>query len=154
MSVKIHPGIGVARVGDSPTFFIGPETPFDVVTPLGGFRDAECRIKRAAALFRIFNHEGDTVTEITADANTTITWSVRVRRSAFDDPEVSLGGAIPSATATNSGLAYAELQTDSQGRLLVCSVQTIVPGGSNDSRCEGYVHASVVQNGIVLDAIA
>jgi L-Lysine epsilon oxidase N-terminal/L-lysine epsilon oxidase C-terminal domain/Iron-containing redox enzyme len=57
---KIHPGIGIARVGnsDSPDgYFIGPETPCaprHVATPPGGFKDAAGRVKRQAARFRIF----------------------------------------------------------------------------------------------------
>jgi hypothetical protein len=41
-SVKIHPAIGVARVGNSPAdFFIGPERLFDPPAPPGGFKDGQ-----------------------------------------------------------------------------------------------------------------
>lgn len=60
---KIHPGLGVARVGDSVDgWFVGPELPG--VPPLPdagrggeGFRDAG--IKRQAARFRVFRYEVD-----------------------------------------------------------------------------------------------
>ena len=56
---KIHPAIGVARVGDSPDdFFIGPERIGEEPNPPGGFKDSQCRIKRQAARFRIFAHHG------------------------------------------------------------------------------------------------
>jgi hypothetical protein len=60
---KIHPGIGIARVGNSPAgFFIGPEAPIDprtVSAPDGSFKDAEGYIKRQAARFRIYAYDKD-----------------------------------------------------------------------------------------------
>lgn len=77
-TVKIHPAIGIARLGNSPTgFFIGPEKPGVVPAPTGGYRDAQGRIKRQAARFRLFGYDqkGKLLGEITArDAN--ITWTV------------------------------------------------------------------------------
>ena len=50
----IHPGIGTARVGNSPdAYFVGPEVPGLVPDPPDGFKDAQGRIKRQAARFRI-----------------------------------------------------------------------------------------------------
>ena len=41
---KIHPAIGIARVGNSPDeFFIGPERIGEHLEPEGGFKDAQCR---------------------------------------------------------------------------------------------------------------
>jgi hypothetical protein len=63
---KIHPAIGFARVGDSPSeFFIGPEIPGVPSLPHAGaksqtFRDAAHRIKRQAARFRIYEYEAET----------------------------------------------------------------------------------------------
>ena len=76
---KIHPAIGIARVGNSPDeFFIGPERVGEVPEPTGGFKDDQCRVKRQAARFRIFAHHDDgTVHEIT-DADAEISWSVHV----------------------------------------------------------------------------
>lgn len=89
---RIHPGIGVARVGDSPDeFFVGPEAPGvspslnrpdtpqapDASYKVGG------RIKRQGARFRIYEYavlEGETrthVREITA-AEATIEWEVHL----------------------------------------------------------------------------
>ena len=45
----IHPGIGIARVGNSPdAYFIGPETNVAPV-PDDGYKDAAGAIKRQAA---------------------------------------------------------------------------------------------------------
>jgi hypothetical protein len=73
---KIHPGIGIARLGNSETeFYIAPETPAglpqacepngnprygaDGLTPIlvTTFRDAEGRIKRQAARFQVFVYD-------------------------------------------------------------------------------------------------
>ena len=68
MKFKVHPAIGIARLGNSPTdFFIGPETIDEPLPPPGGHKDAECRIKRQAARFRVFkyNDAGKVVGELT-----------------------------------------------------------------------------------------
>lgn len=76
----IHPGLGIARVGNSPDeFFIGPEAPGVVSRPAGGFKDAAGRIKRQAARFRIYgvNEAGEAVREIDADC-AQIAWRVHL----------------------------------------------------------------------------
>jgi hypothetical protein len=60
---RIHPGIAIARVGNSPDeYFIGPEQPCEprnVEVPPGGFKDAKGRVKRQAARFRIYGYAKD-----------------------------------------------------------------------------------------------
>ena len=76
--IKIHPAIGIARLGNSPTeFFVGPEKPGVHTPPQGGYRDAQGRIKRQAARFRLFGYDtkGKLVGEITAK-EASITWTV------------------------------------------------------------------------------
>src|SRR4051794_7991107 len=90
---RIHPGIGVARLGNSPDdYFVGPESP-RVIPPLVAAdappdaratrRDAQGRIKRQGQRFRIFEHTLDDagaetgVREITID-EATITWRVHL----------------------------------------------------------------------------
>lgn len=71
---RIHPAIGIARLGDSPEdFFIGPEAPGIAPKPTDGkYRDSQNRIRRQGARFRIYEYSyGDTnalqhVREITA----------------------------------------------------------------------------------------
>ena len=82
-SCVIHPGIGVARVGNSRTdYFIGPEVPGLSPIPPGGYKDASGAVKRQAARFRIYglNRAGNVVKEITA-ADAEITWTVHVANS-------------------------------------------------------------------------
>ncbi|MGB5081592.1 MAG: LodA/GoxA family CTQ-dependent oxidase [Burkholderiales bacterium] len=56
-TLKIFPPIGIARLGDSPEFFIGPERPGDLTPPTDGYRDASCRIKRQGARFRLYAYD-------------------------------------------------------------------------------------------------
>ena len=79
-SIKIHPAIGIARLGNSPTeFFIGPEIPGSHPRPPSGYRDAQHRIKRQAARFRLFGYDakGKLVGEVTS-ADAKIEWNVHL----------------------------------------------------------------------------
>jgi hypothetical protein len=76
---RIHPGIGIARLGNSESaFYLAPETPAalplacdsfgnplygpDGVTPVPvkAFKDPEGRVKRQAARFQIFVYDDST----------------------------------------------------------------------------------------------
>jgi L-Lysine epsilon oxidase N-terminal/L-lysine epsilon oxidase C-terminal domain/von Willebrand factor type A domain len=85
---KIHPAIGIARVGNSPDeFFVGSERLGRPPTPQGGFKDAQCRVKRQAARFRIFAHHDDgTATEIT-DVEADIHWTVELANTKAAHPD-------------------------------------------------------------------
>ncbi len=59
-SIKVSPGIGMGRVGNSDDYFIGPETPGVAPDPgKGNYKDSQGRIKRQAQRFRIFGYETD-----------------------------------------------------------------------------------------------
>lgn len=76
----IHPGIGIARVGNSPEgFFIGPEVVEPELTRAGASRDALGALKRQAARFRIYgyNENDEVVRELTA-ADARIEWTVHL----------------------------------------------------------------------------
>lgn len=99
---KIHPSIGIARVGNSPDgFFIGPEIPGAGTTPVGGYKDKgdmergiPPRIKRQAARFRIFAYDDkhQLIGEITS-ADAEITWTVHlVNSKAEGDNFIGLSG--------------------------------------------------------------
>ncbi|TDO58991.1 von Willebrand factor type A domain-containing protein [Kribbella sp. VKM Ac-2571] len=76
---KIHPAIGIARVGNSPDeFFVGPEHLGERPEPPGGFKDAQCRVKRQAARFRIFAHHDDGSVDEIDDAAAEISWTVHL----------------------------------------------------------------------------
>nr|WP_281723013.1 LodA/GoxA family CTQ-dependent oxidase [Nitrosomonas nitrosa] len=84
---KIHPAIGIARVGNSPDeFFVGPERIGEYPDPPGGFKDAQCRVKRQAAKFRIYAHHDDGTVEEITDAEADITWTVHLVNSKAANP--------------------------------------------------------------------
>ncbi|QLG48965.1 LodA/GoxA family CTQ-dependent oxidase [Natrinema halophilum] len=76
--VSIHPAIGIARVGNSDQFFIGPEKPWETLEPTGGFKDDTCRVKRQGARFRLFASYDDDrdPTELSTDDVESIEWNV------------------------------------------------------------------------------
>ncbi len=79
-TIKIHPAIGIARLGNSPTkFFVGPEVPGVRPVPIGGYKDGGYRIKRQAARFRLFGYDQNNVAvkEITS-ADAKISWTVHL----------------------------------------------------------------------------
>lgn len=77
----VHPGVGVARVGDSEQgFFIGPEASgWNPLPADGSYKDAQGKIKRQAARFRVYEYDpaGKPVREICAKDGT-ITWTVHI----------------------------------------------------------------------------
>jgi L-Lysine epsilon oxidase N-terminal/L-lysine epsilon oxidase C-terminal domain len=57
---RIHPSIGIARVGNSPEFFLGPERPHTFAQSSDGkYRDAQKRLRRQAVRFWIFEHDDE-----------------------------------------------------------------------------------------------
>jgi hypothetical protein len=104
-SIKIHPAIGIARVGNSPTeFFIGPEKPGVHQLPRGGYRDAKGRIKRQAARFRLFGYDknGKVVKELTS-ADAKIEWTVHLANKKAEWKRFE--GLDPNAPRRNNGVS-------------------------------------------------
>jgi hypothetical protein len=87
LQLKIHPSIGIARIGNHPTeFYIGPEftNGFIKADQIGGFKAPDpsdgnaLKIKRQGARFRVFAFFDDgQVKELNSD-NAEITWSVKI----------------------------------------------------------------------------
>ncbi|MGB6154573.1 MAG: LodA/GoxA family CTQ-dependent oxidase [Castellaniella sp.] len=91
-SIRIHPGIGMARMGNSDEFFIGPEAPGVVVDPGGkggpgpdggSYRDADMRLKRQAQRYRVYAYDSDdkVIGELStaSDQVKSLHWRVHVR---------------------------------------------------------------------------
>src|SRR5262249_24470588 len=77
VKAAIHPGIGIARLGDSPDgFFIGPEVRFPCRVPPNWYKDASGALKRQAARFRIYglDDQNRVVAELDS-TNARITWT-------------------------------------------------------------------------------
>jgi hypothetical protein len=110
---KIHPAIGIARVGGSKTaYLIGPEVPKEdranpdalPVDPKGppiktdGYKDDTGQLLRQVARFRIYGYDKDdqVLGEVTAEKGAAVTWQVHMANTkaawydfdqAFDIPE-------------------------------------------------------------------
>jgi hypothetical protein len=96
--VKIHPAIGVARVGNSPSsWFWGPEYPGERPGP--PFKDERCRVKKQAARFRLFAYHDDGPPTVLTSADGEIRWRVRVAnakvRPRLDSGVQVLNGPTP-----------------------------------------------------------
>jgi hypothetical protein len=148
VAYKIHPGIGVARVGDSLTdWFVGPETRAEPEPPYGGYRDAEGRIKRQAARFRVFDHVAGTAVPVDG---LLVTWTVLLGPDPLG-PSVTLTGPnkvlklaeVPFSGGPPAQVSWGEVRTDSQGNLLVLS--GVPDGGFYATSC-GRISASVTGN--------
>jgi hypothetical protein len=124
----IHPAIGIARVGTSDEYFYGPEVTDPEPLPAGSYRDADKRLKRQAARFRVYgvNARGQIVRELTGtEPGAAIEWSVELANQkaawygfqlALDIPEANYA---PPTTLRNPGVAdRASLAITSKRRLL------------------------------------
>lgn len=94
VKIKIHPAIGLARIGNSPDeFFIGPEKLNDTQIPQGGYKDAKCRVKRQAARFRLFAYdENDNVVQEVTAADADISWTVELANRKASSERYPSGG--------------------------------------------------------------
>jgi hypothetical protein len=123
----IHPAIGVARVGNSPDeYVIGPEVVDPDPLPPGSYRDAEGRLKRQAARFRIYgvNALGTIVRELTPEADDVeLTWHVELANTksswygfqlALDIPEASSAPATTLRNPTVSDRSSLEIRPGSR----------------------------------------
>ena len=82
----IHPGIGIARVGDAETeFYMGPEVTSLAQHDASDYRDGSGALKREAARFRIygFNAAGEVVRELTVN-NAKIEWTAHIANRKAD----------------------------------------------------------------------
>lgn len=121
----IHPAIGIARMGNSEEFFIGPEVVEPRPQPTGFYRDGTGALKRQAARFRIYgyNAAGKVVRELTADW-ADIRWKVHVAnlkaswyewQIALDIPEAAKT-QLPRRNPTVKGDARRQLEIDGGAR--------------------------------------
>ncbi|MEV4190462.1 LodA/GoxA family CTQ-dependent oxidase [Streptomyces toxytricini] len=118
---KIHPAIGVARVGNSTRddgWYYGPETPDPDPMPAGSLKDETGAFKRQAARFRLYGYDstGKVVCELTND-NASIEWGVHVANQKAAWYEFSLALDIPdmqgrSTPRRNKGIDRSSLVID------------------------------------------
>lgn len=90
--IKIHPAIGVARVGNSTDqYYLAPDLPYPQPEPENYYRDENGALKRQGVRFRIYGYaaDGTVVAELTLDdeAVESIEWDVCVanKKAAWYD---------------------------------------------------------------------
>jgi L-Lysine epsilon oxidase N-terminal/L-lysine epsilon oxidase C-terminal domain len=86
--ICIHPSIGIARVGNSEEWFIGPEIP-GLYPSIENYRDDDGKLKRQAARFRLFQYEDEKSREITLKNVKSIQWIVHLRNTKAAAPRCS-----------------------------------------------------------------
>jgi L-Lysine epsilon oxidase N-terminal/L-lysine epsilon oxidase C-terminal domain len=139
--VKIFPPIGIARIGNSPEWYFGPELPFPAPPPVpsdGKYKDDQCRVRRQAQRFRLWGYFNDgTNRELTA-TDGAIQWTVHLSNAKavfqgeagglIDPGPRTLNGPNDTATFANgtytvSGqtveVPLGDASTDADGRLIV-----------------------------------
>lgn len=128
--VRIHPGIGVARVGDSQDeYYIGPEVPYPKLTKFGGTRDKAGAIKRQAARFRVYGYDanGDVVAEIQQSQNTNVEWAVHVANRKAQWFEFQAAMDLPQKSSLVVPLRNPEVKASARNTLAIdpgeCKIQ-------------------------------
>jgi len=125
VTARIHPAIGIARVGNSKAsgnagYFLAPET-LNPPVPEGGYRDDEGCLRRQAARFRIYGYdlEGRAVEEIKAGRDIYISWTVHVAntKAAWHNFDIALD--IPEAKDTASGRRNPQMRGAQRGNLVI-----------------------------------
>jgi hypothetical protein len=130
ITYRIHPAIGVARVGDSlDDYFIGPEAPGIPPTltkpdapalpegQKGTYKDRHARIKRQGARFRIYEYTSNDaravtkVREITA-AEARIEWDVHLANRKAAAARIPEDKHPPSGERRNKGVPEKSLILD------------------------------------------
>jgi len=139
----IHPGIGIARVGNSEAeFFLAPEVPDPPREGPGFYRDATGALKRQAQRFRVYGLDanGRAVAELTAD-NAEISWRVHLANKkaawyqfqiALDIPEAA---SAPPSWLRNSTIADRQRLAIDPGPRHISGRDKSGPGHRFDTGC-------------------
>jgi len=135
--VKVHPGIGVARVGNSQKeYYIGPEVTNPHPTEFGSTRDIDGAIKRQAARFRIYGYDanGDVVAEVQQADNSHIEWSVHVANKKAQWYEFDAAMDIPATAELTVPLRNPKVTGSGRNALCIDPGETKIMGvDMNDS---------------------
>lgn len=132
---KIHPSIGIARVGNSlkdDGYYIGPQVPLPRPKEPGAYRDSTGALKREAAEFRIYGYDaqGRVVRELSMDESTQIEWTVELanHKAAWYNFELALD--IPeAATAPKTTLRNANVKDRTKLSIMPGKRSINVPSG-------------------------
>jgi hypothetical protein len=119
--VRIHPGIGMARLGNSTSdYYIGPEVLNPERTHFGSTRDPGGAIKRQAARFRVYGYDkyGDVVAEVQQAEGSSIEWTVHVANRKAQWFEFDAAMDIPATR--NISVPLRNPEVTGAGRAALC----------------------------------
>ncbi len=126
---KIHPAIGIARVGNSEEWFPGPEVTEPEPKEVGFYRDKQGRLKRQAAIFRIYgyNAAGEVVRELTSDW-ASVRWTAHVanRKAAWYQWQMALD--VPEAATLKLPRRNASVKGDDRAGLVIDGSERAIRG--------------------------
>jgi hypothetical protein len=132
--VQIFPAIGIARIGNSPEWYLGPELPFPAPPsppPGDTYKDEACRIKRQAQRFRLWGFFSDGSDREMTLADGDITWTVHlVNAKPSLNGEGSIDGGLQTLDGVGASASFVgtfgpasvplgDAETDGDGRLIV-----------------------------------
>src|ERR1051325_5662142 len=108
MTIKIHPAIGIARLGNSNEVFIGPQIPGVTPLPPNGSYRSGGKILRQACEFRVYRHEpGEAPEELTLSHPdvVSIEWRVQVANRKAAEKNILSNTQLPR----NAGIPRSDL---------------------------------------------
>jgi hypothetical protein len=106
---KIHPSVGIARVGNSTAedgFYIGPQVAEPAPKPEGFYRDDTGALKREVAEFRIYGYDadGNVVRELCMGDGVEIAWTVELANHKAGWYNFDMAMDIPEATTAPASM--------------------------------------------------
>ncbi|MGH4014155.1 MAG: LodA/GoxA family CTQ-dependent oxidase [Pseudonocardiaceae bacterium] len=138
---KIFPAIGIARLGNSPDeYFVGPEVPGLVADNGRSYKDAQGRVKRQAARFRVYayNDNDEIVAELTADHPDVakLTWSVTLANGKAEWHQFAGTAVVAQILAGGAEIPRrnAAVQGDDRTQLVIGPATDRVAGNNQQSK--------------------
>jgi hypothetical protein len=132
----IHPGIGIARVGNAKKdFYIGPEVTEPAPRDSQFYRDKNDALKREAARFRIYgyNAAGEVVRELTAD-NAKIEWTAHIANRKADWFRFITAMDIPQTKDLSLIRRNAEIKGEARAKLVIDPGSRSISGASQSGK--------------------
>ena len=149
----IHPGIGIARIGDSASeCFVGPEVVEPEPQAPGFYRDAQGDLKRQAARFRIYgyNAAGEVVRELTADT-ANIRWTAHLANAKAAWYRFITALDVPEAAGLQAPRRNAAIQPPNRQALIIDPGPRSITGrdvsGGREYAFDGTFGTTVVELG-------
>ena len=136
--VRIHPGIGITRLGNSTLGadglnkgqYIGPEVMRPPLTKFGATRDPGGAIKHQAARFRVYGYDkyGNVVAEVQQSENTQVEWSVHVANKKAAWYEFDAAMDIPATVTLTVPLRNPGVTGSDRSALCIDGGETVITG--------------------------